>query len=318
MKIIEILDKATEPLISYEIIPPLRGKSAAQVYNVIDELIEFRPPFIDVTSHAADSTYVEHGDGTFKRKVQRKRPGSIGLCAAIKYRYKVEAVPHLLCRGFTRQESEDALIELNYLGIDNVLAVTGDGDKLPGPNSSGKTTNKYSLELVEQIERMNQGQYEEDIFESTPSDFCIGVGAYPEKHPESPSHEQDIRYLKEKVAAGADYIVSQMFFDNSDYFRFEELCRANGIHVPIIPGIKLITKKNQIRSLPKHFSVTLPDDFTKAMLNASNPEDCVQIGLEFALKQCEDLMSANVPALHFYVMQDVKHIKNIVSTLKKY
>jgi methylenetetrahydrofolate reductase (NADPH) len=206
MKIIDILEQGKEPLISYEIIPPLRGKSATQVYSVIDELIEFHPPFIDVTSHAADSTYLELQDGTFKRKVQRKRPGSIGLCAAIKYRYKVEAVPHLLCRGFTRQESEDALIELNYLGIDNVLAVTGDGDKSPGPKSPGKTTNKYSLELVEQIERMNQGQYEDDIFESTPSDFCIGVGAYPEKHPESPSLEQDIRYLKEKVAAGADYI----------------------------------------------------------------------------------------------------------------
>ncbi len=210
------------------------------------------------------------------------------------------------------------MIELNYLGIDNVLAVTGDGDKLPGPNASGKTTNKYSFELVEQIESMNQGQYEDDIFESTPSDFCIGVGAYPEKHPESPSLEQDIRYLKEKVAAGADYIVSQMFFNNSDYFRFVELCRSNGIDVPIIPGIKLITKKSQITSLPKYFSVTLPDDFTEAMLNSSSPEDGAHIGVEFALKQCDALMAANVPALHFYVMQDVEHIKNIVSTLKKY
>ena len=318
MKIIDILAQATEPLISYEIIPPLRGKSANQVYSVIDELIGFHPPFIDVTSHAADSTYLEQPDGTFKRKVQRKRPGSIGLCAAIKYRYKVEAVPHLLCRGFSRQESEDALIELNYLGIDNVLAVTGDGDKSPGSNSSGKTTNKYSLELVEQIKRMNHGNYEDDIFDSTPSEFCIGVGAYPEKHPESPSLQQDIRYLKNKVAAGADYVVSQMFFNNSDYFRFVELCRSNGINVPIIPGIKLITKKSQITSLPKHFSVNIPDDFALAMLASSSQEECVDIGLEFALKQCEELMSANVPALHFYVMQDVKHIKQIVSTLKKY
>ena len=318
MKIIDIINKASEPRISYEIIPPLRGKSATQVYNVIDELIEFHPPFIDVTSHAADSTYVEQGDGTYKRKVQRKRPGSIGLCAAIKYRYKVEAVPHLLCREFNRQESEDALIELNYLGIDNVLAVTGDGDKSPGPNSSGKPTNKYSRELVEQIMRMNRGHYEDDIFESTPSDFCIGVGAYPEKHPESPSLEQDIRYLKDKVAAGADYIVSQMFFNNSDYFRFVELCRSNQINIPIIPGIKLITKKSQITSLPKHFSVNIPDDFALAMMDSSSQEECVDLGIKFALKQCEELMSTNVPALHFYVMQDVKHIKNIVSTLKKY
>ena len=318
MKIIELLDKAIEPLISYEIIPPLRGKSASQVYNVIDELIDFHPPFIDVTSHAADSTFLEQGDGTFKRKVQRKRPGSIGLCAAIKYRYKVEAVPHLLCRGFSRQESEDALIELNYLGIDNVLAVTGDGDKSPGSHSSERTTNKYSLELVKQIKRMNHGQYEDDVFESTPSDFCIGVGAYPEKHPESPSLEQDIRYLKDKVNAGAEYIVSQMFFNNSDYFRFVDLCRSNDINIPIIPGIKLITKKNQITSLPKHFSVNIPDDFALAMTTATSKEECVKLGLEFSLKQCEGLMAANVPAVHFYVMQDVKHIKQIVSTLKKY
>ncbi len=318
MKIIDILAQANEPLISYEIIPPLRGKSAAQVYNVIDELIEFHPPFIDVTSHAADSIYLEQQDGTFKRKIQRKRPGSIGLCAAIKYRYKVEAVPHLLCRGFSRQESEDALIELNYLGIDNVLAVTGDGDKSPVSNSSGRATNRYSLELVEQIKRMNHGQYEDDIFESTPSNFCIGVGAYPEKHPDSPSLEQDIRYLKNKVRAGADYIVTQMFFDNSDYFRFVDLCRVNEINVPIIPGIKLMTKKNQITSLPKHFSVNIPDDFTLAMMNSTNQDECINIGLEFALKQCDGLMAGNVPALHFYVMQDVKHVKQIVSTLKKY
>ena len=317
MKIIDILEKATEPLISYEIIPPLRGKSAAQVYNVIDELIEFRPPFIDVTSHAADAIYNEQPDGSFKKQIQRKRPGSIGLCAAIKYRYQVEAVPHLLCRGFNRQESEDALIELNYLGIDNVLAVSGDAIKAPS-NAVGRKSNKYSIELVEQIKRMNRGEYEEQIFDADTSEFCIGVGAYPEKHPDSPNLEQDIRYLKDKVVAGADYIVTQMFFSNSDYFRFVELCRSNGIDVPIIPGIKLITKKSQITSLPKYFSVTLPDDFTEAMLNSSSPEDCAHIGVEFALKQCEDLMSSNVPALHFYVMQDVKHIKNIVSTLKKY
>ena len=206
------------------------------------------------------------------------------------------------------------MIELNYLGIDNVLAVTGDGEKSPGTNASGKTSNKFSIELIEQIERMNRGKYENDIFESTPSDFCVGVGAYPEKHPESPSLEQDIRYLKNKVAAGADYIVTQMFFNNSDYFRFVELCRSNEINIPIIAGIKLITKKSQITSLPKHFSVNIPDDFALAMMASSSQAECVDLGLKFALKQCEELMSVNVPALHFYVMQDVKHIKQIVST----
>ena len=318
MKIIEILDKATEPLISYEIIPPYRGKSATHVYNIIDELIKFSPPFIDVTSHAAAPIYLEQGDGTFKRKSTRKRPGTIGLCAAIKYRYNVEAVPHILCGGFNRHETEDALIELSYIGIDNVLAITGDASSASHLRVDGKLVNNFSIDLVNQISAMNEGEYQDEVLDSAKSNFCIGVGAYPEKHPDSPNLEQDIRYLKDKVEAGADYIVTQMFFDNSDYFKFVELCRANGLQVPIIPGIKLITKKNQITSLPKHFSVTLPDDFTQAMLNTSSPEDCVQIGLEFALRQCEALMAANVPALHFYVMKDVKHIKNIVSTLKKY
>ncbi len=318
MKIIDILAQANEPLISFEIIPPLRGKSATQVYNVIDELIDFKPPFIDVTSHAADAVFLEQTNGTFKRKIQRKRPGTLGLCAAIKYRYQVEAVPHLLCRGFSRQESEDALIELNYLGIDNVLAVTGDAGESPSPNLTARRTNKYSIELVEQIKRMNRGEYEENILDSAASDFCVGVGAYPEKHPDSPNIEQDIRYLRDKVRAGADYIVTQMFFDTSDFFRFVELCRKNDIQVPIIPGIKLLTKKNQITSLPRHFSVNIPDDFAQAIMNSRSEHESAAIGLEFALKQCEALLNARVPALHFYVMQDVQHVKQIVSTLKKH
>jgi len=318
MKIIDILTQATEPLISFEIIPPLRGKSATQVYSIIDELIDFKPPFIDVTSHAADAVFLEQADGTFKRQVQRKRPGTLGLCAAIKYRYKVEAVPHLLCRGFSRQESEDALIELNYLGIDNVLAVTGDEGESPSPKVTGRRSNKYSVELVEQIKRMNRGEYEENILDSAASDFCIGVGAYPEKHPDSPNLEQDIRYLRDKVRAGADYIVTQMFFYNADFFRFVDLCRKNDITVPIIPGIKLLTKKSQITSLPRHFSVNIPDDFAQAVMNSRSDRESAAIGLDFALKQCEELLNAKVPSLHFYVMQDVQHVKQIVSTLKQY
>jgi len=315
MKIVDILDRSTEPLISYEIIPPFRGRSAKQIYNIIDELIEFKPPFIDVTSHSAEAKFLERGDGSFTRKIQRKRPGTLGLCAAIKYRYNVETVPHLLCRGFSKQETEDALIELSYLGIDNVLAVTGDGSEKH--SNTSRAANRYAVDLVQQIQRMNKGHYEEMIMDSAPSNFCIGVGGYPEKHPESPSLEQDIRYLKAKIDAGAGYIVTQMFFVNDDYFKFVELCRSNGISVPIIPGIKLLTRRSQLKSLAKHFSVTMPDELVSAMEIGSD-DDCREIGLEYALKQCDALMGSNVPALHFYVMQDVKHVKEIVSTLKKY
>ena len=315
MKIIDILDQSNEPLISYEIIPPFRGRSATQIYNIIDELIEFKPPFIDVTSHSAETKFLEQGDGSFTRKIQRKRPGTIGLCAAIKYRYNVETVPHVLCRGFSKQETEDALIELSYLGIDNVLAVTGDDSEKP--SIASRASNRYAVDLVQQIQRMNRGYYEEQIPDSAPSNFCIGVGGYPEKHPESPSLEQDIRYLKAKIDAGAEYIVTQMFFVNDDYFNFVELCRTHGITVPIIPGIKLLTRRSQLKSLAKYFSVTMPDELVSAM-EIGNDDDCREIGLEYALKQCDALMRSNVPALHFYVMQDVKHVKNIVNTLKKY
>jgi len=318
MKIIEILDKATEPLISYEIIPPYRGKSATHVYNIIDELIKFSPPFIDVTSHAAAPIYLEQGDGSFKRKSTRKRPGTIGLCAAIKYRYNVEAVPHILCGGFNRQETEDALIELSYIGIDNVLSITGDATNDSHLGIDGKLVNNFSVDLVNQISAMNEGKYQDEVVDSAKSNFCIGVGAYPEKHPQSPSLEQDIRYLKAKIDAGADYIVTQMFFNNSDYFSFVELCRLNEINVPIIPGIKLITKQNQLKSLPKHFSVNIPDDLVREMESVESIKHKADIGIEFTIKQCEELMQAGVPALHFYVMQDVKHIKQIVSTLRKY
>lgn len=318
MKIAEILEMASEPLISYEIIPPFRGKSAQYVYNIIDELIQFHPPFIDVTSHAAEPVYLDAGGGNYKRKSRRRRPGTIGLCAAIKYRYNVETVPHILCNGFSKQETEDALIELNYLGIDNVLAITGDAHTGPASKAKEKYSNKYSLDLVHQIKRMNDGFYEEDIKDSARTNFCIGVGAYPEKHPDSPSLQQDIRFLKAKVAAGADYIVTQMFFDVTDYFTFVDLCRSNDIQVPIVPGIKLLTRKSQLASLPRHFSVDIPDDLVQAMEKSSGDAECREIGIEHTLRQCDELMRADVPALHFYVMQDVKHIKKIASTLKKY
>ncbi len=316
MKISEILHNAKDPFISFEIIPPARGRSAREVYEIIDDLMEFRPPFIDVTSHAADSYFVEEANGSFTRHIKRKRPGTIGLCAALKYRYKLEAVPHLLCQGFNKQETEDALIELNYLGIDNVLAIRGDQLQYQKAHATGREANQHALDLVKQISNMNRGKYQEDILDADESDFCIGVGGYPEKHPDSPSKAADIRYLKQKVDAGAQYIITQMFFNNQDFYSFVEQCRAEGITVPIIPGLKLVTRKSQLNSLPHAFAVDFPDDLVKAFDEAENSNERAEIGIAHSIKQCEDLLNNGVENLHFYVMQDTGLLKQVVKSLK--
>ena len=315
MKISDILHERKAPFLSFEIIPPARGRSAREIYEIIDELIEFKPPFIDVTSHAADSYFIEQDNGTFTRHIKRKRPGTIGLCAAIKYRYQLEAVPHLLCQGFTKQETEDALIELNYLGIDNVLAIRGDQLLYQKAHPIGREANEHALDLVKQISNMNRGKYLEDILDADESDFCIGVGAYPEKHPDAPSKNADIRYLKRKVDAGAQYIVTQMFFNNQDYYDFVAQCRAEGITVPIIPGIKLITRQTQLRSLPHAFSVTIPDDLVTSLELAETSHERAEIGIKHAVEQCEDLLNNGVECLHFYVMQDVRLVKQVATAL---
>jgi len=316
LKIIEYLEKTHETLISFEIIPPMRGRSAQEVYNILDELIEFKPPFIDVTSHAADAYYVEQADGSFKRFVKRKRPGTLGLCAGIKYRYKVEAVPHLLCRGFTREETEDMVIELNYLGIENVLAIRGDDPNYKKPVNPDRSVNNYAIDLVRQIADMNRGKFQDDILDSSQTDFCIGVGGYPEKHEEAPNLGADIRYLKQKIDAGAHYVVTQMFFDNQLFFEFEKQCRAAGITVPIIPGLKLLTKPYQMKSLPAHFHVNIPDELVSAMETAESPTEAQRIGVQHLKNQATELMNAGVSCLHFYVMNDVHLVREVVRSLK--
>lgn len=318
MKICEILDRTKDPFVSFEIIPPARGQSAHEVYEIIDELMEFKPPFIDVTSHAADAYFTETGDGKFERHIKRKRPGTIGLCAAIRYRYGVEAVPHLLCRGFNRNETEDALIELSYLGIDNVLAVRGDDLEYQQDQIAGRLINEHSLELVQQISAMNEGKYQEDILNAQRTDFCIGVGGYPEKHPDSPSKAADVRYLKQKVDAGAHYIVTQMFFDNQEFYDFVDRCRAEGIEVPIIPGLKILTRKNQLHLLPKSFSVNIPDELVTGIENASSQAERTQIGMDHMVKQCEDLLNNGVTNLHFFVMKDTLRVKQVIKDLKMF
>ncbi|HHP7238841.1 methylenetetrahydrofolate reductase [NAD(P)H] [Longibacter sp.] len=316
MKVIEHLERANNPLISYEIIPPKRGGSAEQMLSVVEKLMPYDPPFIDVTSHSAEVSYKQMPDGAWQRCVKRKRPGTLGLCAAIEARFDIDTVPHLLCRGFTREETEDALIELNYLGIDNVLAIRGDDKGYDKTIPSDRSQNEYAIDLVRQIRAMNHGEYLEDLMEAAPTDFCIGVGGYPEKHFEAPNLAWDIMHLKEKVDAGAHYVVTQMFFDNEKYFDFVDRCRDVGIDVPIIPGLKIITSKRHLRSLPRYFHTDIPEELA-AEIEAADPEHVDDVGVEWALRQTEELMSAGVPCTHFYIMSSADTVKRIVEPMRE-
>lgn len=314
MKVIELYDRATEPLISFEIIPPKRGKSTKGVFDSLDQVMPFRPPFIDITSHAAEAYYEELDAGVVKRHIKRKRPGTIGLSAAIKHRYNVEPVPHIICKGFTKEETEDALIELNYLGIQNILAIRGDDHGAPKPQNKNRQINEYAIDLVRQIKRMNNGIYMENLIDADPTDFCVGVGGYPEKHFEAPNLGWDIERLKEKVEAGADYIVTQMFFDNRFYFEFVEKCRNAGITVPIIPGLKLITRFEHLTTLPRSFFLTIPDELSDEI--SRNPQRAREIGVEWGIKQCTELLEGDVPGLHFYIMADPSPVVNLLDKMQ--
>jgi methylenetetrahydrofolate reductase (NADPH) len=255
-------------------------------------------------------------DGTVKRHVKRKRPGTLGLCAAIKSRFGVETVPHILCNGFTREETEDALIELNYLGLQNVMALRGDDNGYQKPPRPDRSSNRHAVDLVRQMTAMNNGKYVEDLIDAQPTDFCIGVAGYPEKHFEAPNLTWDILNLKRKVDAGAHYVVTQMFFDNDSYFKFVEACRAVGITVPIIPGLKILSSKKHLQSLPGIFYVNVPEPLA-AEVEAANADDVSEIGIEWALAQCDELMSANVPCIHFYIMSNAREVGRVVEPLRR-
>jgi methylenetetrahydrofolate reductase (NADPH) len=315
MRVIDHLEKAKEPLISFELIPPKRGGDITDVLNVIDNIIKFRPPFIDITSHSAEVIY-EETPGGIKKKVKRKRPGTLGICALIQNKYNVDAVPHILVKGFTREETEDFMIELNYLGIDNVLAVRGDDSGYEKPIPLGRSANRNSVELVDQIMRMNKGIYLEDsLLDARPTKFCVGVGGYPEKHFEAPNLKADIKFAKQKVDAGADYIVTQMFYDNKFYFEYVDKCRELGINVPIIPGLKILTSKAQLHSIPKDFHVTIPSGLSDEVEKAK-PEEVLNIGVEWATNQVKELLDRNVPSVHFYIMLNSKPINMVMERLK--
>jgi methylenetetrahydrofolate reductase (NADPH) len=315
MKIVEILDRAREPLISYEVIPPKRGSSAQHIMNIVGDLVDYEPAFIDVTSHSAQVYYEELSDGAWKRHIKRKRPGTLGLCAAIKHRYNIEPVPHLLCSGFTREETEDALIELNYLGIQNIMALRGDDGAMEKRIAPERSVNRYAIDLVEQVGCMNGGTYLEDVMEAAPTDFCVGVAGYPEKHFEAPKLTWDVLNLKRKVDAGAEYIVTQMFFDNSHYFRFVERCRDVGITVPIIPGLKVMTSKKQLQTLPSRFFIEIPEALA-AEVEAAEPEHVPAIGIEWAMKQTEELMNSGLPCVHFYILSTADVVKQVVQSIR--
>lgn len=316
MKVIEFIDRSSEPLISYEIIPPRRGGSVQQIFQTVEQLMRFDPPFIDVTSHSAQVYYEEMADGAVKKHVKRKRPGTLGLCAAIRSRFGVETVPHILCHGFTREETEDALIELNYLGIQNVLALRGDDNGYKKPIRADRSCNDYACDLVKQIVAMNRGRYLEDLIDAQPTDFCVGVAGYPEKHFEAPNMTWDILNLKRKVDAGADYVVTQMCFDNKAYFEFVEACRDVGITVPIIPGLKILTSKRHLQTLPSYFHVCVPESLA-AEVEAAKSDEVSDIGIEWARIQCEELMSEGVPCIHFYIMSNAEHVTRVVEPLRK-
>ena len=315
MKVTEHLEKTTEPLISFELIPPKRGGDIKSLLSVIDDISKYKPPFIDITSHSAEVIYEETTKG-IQKKIKRKRPGTLGICALIQNKYNIDAVPHVLTKGFTREETEDFLIELGYLGVENVLAVRGDDNGYEKPITEGKSKNKYTSQLVSQIVAMNNGKYlEENLLDAKPSNFCIGVGGYPEKHFEAPNLNVDIRFTKEKVLAGADYIVTQMFYDNDVYFRYVELCRKEGINVPIIPGIKILTAKSHLVNIPKNFYINIPDALADEVYSAP-PDRVIDIGVEWAANQVEELLSKGVPSVHFYILQNSLPVKKLMERLK--
>jgi methylenetetrahydrofolate reductase (NADPH) len=316
MKIIDHIKQAEKTLFSFEILPPLKGDSIDSIYKGIDPLMEFKPSFIDVTYHREDYVEKKRPDGSFTKVSTKKRPGTVAICAAVMHKYKIDTVPHIICGGFTKEDTENALIDLNFLGIDNVLALRGDNAKNENVFSPETAGNSNSLDLIHQIKNMNNGIYiDEELTNANVTNFCIGAAGYPEKHHDAPNMKTDLKFLKRKIETGAEFIVTQMFFDNQKYFDFVKKCRENDIHVPIIPGIKPLTTKNQLQLLPKLFHIDLPDALTDEVEQAKNNEDVKKIGIEWCIQQCKELIDAKVPVLHFYTMGKSDATKLICSKI---
>lgn len=316
MKVIDHIHQAKKTLVSFEILPPLKGKGIKAIYDHLDPLMEFKPSFINVTYHRSETMFKKQADGSFSKIEVRKRPGTVGICAAIMQHYKVDPVPHLICGGFTREETEHALIDLAFLGIDNVLVLRGDAAKNEVSFEPEPGGNRYAIDLLNQVTNLNQGIYlEEEVKDYGSAKFCIGVAGYPEKHFEAPNLAMDIQYLKAKVDAGAEYVVTQMFFDNQKYFDYVQKCREAGITVPIIPGLKPIYTRKQLTLLPRVFHVDMPMELSQAITKAKTDEEVEAVGTEWLLQQSRELKKAGVEVLHYYTLGKPKLVYKVVKEL---
>jgi methylenetetrahydrofolate reductase (NADPH) len=315
MKVTEHLERAKNPLFSYEIVPPPRGRSVQDIIDIVEALKPVNPAWIDVTAHSSSAYYNEKEDGSIERRIYKKRPGTIGICGIIQNRFQIDTVVHLLCLGFSKEETEDALLELNFLGIHNILALRGDGLNYTKELAKNRSANYYASDLVAQIHGLNQGKFLNEIEGGSKFGFCIGVAGYPEKHFEAPNLKLDIINLKKKVDAGADYVVTQMFFNNNHYFEFVRQAREAGITIPIIPGIKVLKSTTQLVSIPKNFYIDLPDELVESV--TQDPKNVLSIGKEWAMKQVEGLLAGGAPCVHFYIMNDTGIVVDIVKKFQK-
>ena len=316
MKVIDhIKNSKGKTQFTFEILPPVKGHHINSIFDNVDPLMEFNPPFIDVTYHREEYIFNEKENGLLEKKVVRKRPGTVGICAALQNKYNVDAVPHILCGGFSREVTENFLIDLDFLGIDNVVALRGDAIKSETYFTPNKDGHKYASELVNQITNLNNGVYLEDLEIATKTNFCIGVAGYPEKHMEAPSMKSDLHFLKEKIKLGADYIITQMFFDNKKYFEFVDLCKEEGINVPIIPGLKPISTLKQLNLIPHRFHCDLPEPLIKEIIKCRDNAEVRQVGIEWCIEQSKELASKNVPFLHYYSMGRSSNIKAVAEAI---
>ena len=316
MKVIDHIENSKgKTQFTFEILPPVKGHHINSIFDNVDPLMEFNPPFIDVTYHREEYIFNEKENGLLEKKIVRKRPGTVGICAALQNKYNVDAVPHILCGGFSKEVTENFLIDLDFLGIDNVVALRGDAIKSETyftPNIDG---HKYASELVGQITNLNNGKYLEDLEVATKTNFCIGVAGYPEKHMEAPSMKSDLHFLKEKIKLGADYIITQMFFDNNKYFEFVDLCEKEGINVPIIPGLKPISTLKQLNLIPHRFHCDLPEPLIKEIIKCKDNSQVRQVGIEWCIEQSKELKSKNVPFLHYYSMGRSSNIRAVAEAI---
>ncbi len=316
MKVIDKIKNSKKPLFTFELLPPLKGHTIQEIYNTIDPLIEFNPAYINITYHQQEVIYKTRPDGLMEKRVIRKRPGTVAIAAAIQNKYKITVVPHMICGGFTKEETEDALIDFQFLGIDNLLALRGDPPKGARQFIAEPGGHSHSSELIEQIMNLNKGIYlNEDLVDAMPTDFSVGIAAYPEKHVEAPNMETDLEYLKLKVDKGADYIVTQLFYDNQTFYSFVDKCRKIGIDVPIIPGIKPVSTLNDISLLPQTFHIDLPNDLVREIKKCKSNKEVRAVGVEWAIEQSKQLIKYGAPGIHYYTLDQSDNVKKIASVI---